>query len=103
MKKKILVAFIGIFAFSLLSFSFVQAQEVTDPRGATKSTEGKIVPSGYCFGILSQGARGPQVEDLQNILKSDPAIYPEGLTTGYYGPLTKRAVDKLNRNLIFVV
>jgi len=71
--------------------------EVTDPRGETKDATGKIVPLGYCFGILNQRARGPQVEDLQNILKSDPTIYPEGLVTGYYGPMTKKAIQKLQK------
>lgn len=48
-------------------------------------------------GQLGVGDRGDLVRDLQNILKSDPAIYPEGLVTGYYGQLTEAAIKRLQR------
>ncbi len=41
---------------------------------------------------LDLGARGTQVTYLQQALALDPKIYPEGLVTGYFGPLTQRAV-----------
>jgi len=42
---------------------------------------------------LFLGQRGPEVSCLQEFLKlQGPEIYPEGLVTGYFGPLTKRAV-----------
>lgn len=44
---------------------------------------------------LRKGDRGEEVRELQHILKSDPEIYPEGLTTGYFGPLTAKALKKL--------
>lgn len=97
MKKAI---YLGLVVLTVLAvFGLAQAQEVkvTDPRGLTRDPEGKVIPLGYCFNILRQGARGPEVEDLQNILKTDPSIYPEGLVTGYYGPLTKKAIQKLQR------
>lgn len=31
---------------------------------------------------------------MQKLLASDPAIYPEGKVTGYFGPLTRRAVER---------
>lgn len=34
------------------------------------------------------------VRRVQRILAKDPAIYPEGLITGYFGPATERAVQK---------
>lgn len=43
---------------------------------------------------LREGIRGADVELLQQILASDSSIYPEGLVTGYFGPLTKAAVVK---------
>ena len=43
---------------------------------------------------LGQGASGEDVRELQLCLKSDPAIYPEGLVTGYFGSLTKAAVTR---------
>src|SRR3989344_7208129 len=97
MKKIIYIVLVGVFVLGIFGVPQTQAQEATDPRGTTKTSEGKIIPTGYCFGILKQGTKGPQVEDLQNILKSDPSIYPEGLVTGYYGSLTKKAIEKLQK------
>ena len=43
---------------------------------------------------LRQGMSGPEVSQLQQILAQTPAIYPEGLATGFYGPLTEAAVRR---------
>lgn len=43
---------------------------------------------------LERGMRGTDVRKLQKILATDPAIYPEGLVTGYFGKLTQRAVER---------
>ncbi len=43
---------------------------------------------------LQVGMRGSDVSALQTFLASDPAIYPQGLVTGYYGVLTRAAVVK---------
>ena len=53
---------------------------------------GKVFPS-----TLKSGSTGDFVSDLQNILKSDTSIYPEGLVTGYFGKLTEEAVKKLQK------
>jgi len=45
--------------------------------------------------VLKRGMRGEEVEMIQEILREDPDIYPEGLATGYYGPLTEAAVKRL--------
>lgn len=45
-------------------------------------------------GQLKMGDTGASVSALQRFLASDPKIYPEGLVTGYYGPLTARAVSQ---------
>lgn len=44
---------------------------------------------------LQLGSRGDDVKRLQELLKTDKDVYPEGLVTGYYGPLTKAAILKL--------
>jgi peptidoglycan hydrolase-like protein with peptidoglycan-binding domain len=44
---------------------------------------------------LDPGARGSEVLKLQTFLSARPDIYPSGLVTGYYGPLTKAAVIRL--------
>lgn len=43
---------------------------------------------------LQSGSSGDDVKHLQGFLKQFPDIYPEGLVTGYYGPLTEAAVKK---------
>lgn len=44
---------------------------------------------------LRQGLSGDQVTALQNFLKSQGSdVYPEGLVTGYFGSLTRGAVER---------
>lgn len=43
---------------------------------------------------LEEGVRGDDVTALQQILAGDPAVYPEGLVTGYFGNLTEKAVQR---------
>ena len=43
---------------------------------------------------LARGARNDDVKRVQQLLATDPEVYPEGLTTGLYGPLTEKAVRK---------
>jgi len=41
---------------------------------------------------LFRGISGDDVTALQELLATDPEVYPEGLITGFYGPLTEQAV-----------
>lgn len=43
---------------------------------------------------LEVGATGTDVLRLQKLLASRPDLYPEGTVTGYFGPLSQRAVEK---------
>jgi len=43
---------------------------------------------------LQRGDRGPEVTRLQQLLATDPTIYPEGIVTGFYGSLTELAVGR---------
>ena len=43
---------------------------------------------------LKDGATDSDVAKIQEILATDPTIYPEGKKTGYFGPLTKEAVKR---------
>ena len=43
---------------------------------------------------LKMGMSSSEVEDLQRALSQDKTIYPEGLITGKFGYLTKRAVER---------
>lgn len=47
------------------------------------------------LGPIQPGSPSDSVKYLQQVLKSDPSIYPQGLITGTYGPLTTSAVKKL--------
>lgn len=56
-------------------------------------------PSGVALGFnfvrpLALGLRHADVSKLQEALKTDSSVYPEGLVTGYFGPTTLRAVQK---------
>ncbi len=51
--------------------------------------------------ILSDGIRegvaSDEVRDIQELLATDPSIYPEGYTTGYFGPLTREAIKRFQK------
>lgn len=44
-------------------------------------------------GIL-EGTNSEDMKKIQELLATDPAIYPEGKVTGYFGPLTKEAIKR---------
>ncbi|MDD5433724.1 MAG: fibronectin type III domain-containing protein [Candidatus Pacebacteria bacterium] len=43
---------------------------------------------------LKEGMRGDDVKLLQQILATDPSIYPEGIVSGYFGKLTAQAMKR---------
>lgn len=56
-------------------------------------------PAGVALGFnfvrpLALGLRHADVTKLQEALKTDSSVYPEGTVSGYFGPLTLRAVQK---------
>jgi PKD repeat protein len=59
--------------------------------------QGQTVAYGDCpriSRVLKRGASGDDVMRLQQFLATDPAIYPEGNVSGYYGALTEAAVQR---------
>ncbi len=59
------------------------------------ASQSAVTTIGFAFGRrLSLGARGDEVKRLQEILSQDKEIYPDGLITGYFGALTKKAAQK---------
>ena len=46
---------------------------------------------------MKVGSEGDQVKLLQTLLALDTAIYPEALVTGYFGPATRRAIERFQR------
>lgn len=49
--------------------------------------------------FLRSGSNGEDVRILQKLLATDPSLYPEGLVTGFFGPLTELAVKRLQAKL----
>ncbi len=43
---------------------------------------------------LSEGMTDADIAKLQELLATDPTIYPEGKKTGYFGPLTREAIKR---------
>ncbi|MEW5805279.1 MAG: peptidoglycan-binding protein [Patescibacteria group bacterium] len=71
----------------LAQIAALQAQLV-----ALQSQQGGGSYVGVLTKNLKQGMTDPEVNILQSGLAKDSAVYPEGLVTGYFGPLTKAAV-----------
>jgi len=70
---------------------------VPTPPTTTSQSSGSSVGSGTATGpftkTLSYGITDPQVKTLQKFLAKNPAIYPQGLVTGYFGAATAQAVQ----------
>ncbi|OGY63265.1 MAG: hypothetical protein A3J53_03380 [Candidatus Harrisonbacteria bacterium RIFCSPHIGHO2_02_FULL_40_20] len=77
MKKNIISS---IILSTLISFSAAFAQTSILPPEITR--------------YLYKGISGNDVKSLQIYLAQDKTIYPEGLTTGYFGNLTEAAVKR---------
>ena len=43
---------------------------------------------------LTRGSKGEDVKNLQKLLAQDKTIYPEGIVSGVFGPMTEKAVKK---------
>lgn len=75
-KKAILISLTGIiFLLSGIGGNIAEAREIPWARGM----------------------RSAEVKALQSILKTDTEIYPEGYVTGYFGPLTEKAIKRLQK------
>ena len=70
----------------IVSFGFLQVGQLH----AQSNTFGVV--SSLFVSQMDEGDSGLEVTKLQTFLSGNRAIYPEGLVTGYFGPLTKAAV-----------
>lgn len=72
-----------------------QVQQALGTLGTISPTSSMIPSAGSYTIALSVGSTGDDVTALQNFLKAQGAdIYPEGRVTGYFGPLTKKAIQR---------
>lgn len=87
---------------------FIVGKEFSTPRDSAASTtvvlpqvatttvvEQKLAsPAQIFMRTLRRGMRGEDIRELQLFLEQFSGIYPEGITTGYFGPLTEAAVKR---------
>lgn len=74
---------IGIGALLALFLTVLIGISVPSARAATPLT-----------GQMEFGSRGANVSALQTLLATNSSIYPAGIVSGYYGPLTRTAVTQ---------
>lgn len=81
-----------------------QIASLTTQLAALKAAQSTVVASQDSIGTtlkligdLKEGMTGEQVTLLQTALAADPAIYPEGLITGYYGKRTTQAIYRFQK------
>lgn len=56
-----------------------------------------VLPKTSFTQFLKRGSRGAQVSALQEFLKRDVLLYPEGTVSGFFGPATERAVQQFQK------
>lgn len=88
-----LSAFKDYLTYIFERFLEIQKQVVRIIEETKEKEEGKAVFTTD----LARGSEGNEVKELQQLLKGYGDIYPEGLVTGIYGPLTEAAVKRLQK------
>lgn len=74
------------------------AAPIATASPVTSVSAGISIARSYVFTVpLYFGKRGAAVSELQKFLAQDPALYPEGLVTGYFGSLTELAVRRFQK------
>jgi len=63
-------------------------ERVTQMRSETRETRAEIREN------LRKGMQHEDVREIQEILATDPSVYPEGITSGYFGRLTEQAISR---------
>jgi len=74
-------------------------ESLRQAKGEVKETVKEVKGTLQLIKQLRRGMTGDDVKLLQEFLATDPDVYPEGLITGYFGPLTERAVKKLQKRM----
>lgn len=74
-----------------------QLESLRQAQGEVKDTTKGIKETLKLIRQLRVGMTGEDISLLQQTLATDPEIYPEGLITGYFGPLTEKAVKRFQK------
>ena len=64
------------------------------PQAEERAASVSAVSVGIPSRALNPGERNDEVSLLQRVLAQDKELYPEGTVSGYFGPLTARAVER---------
>ena len=57
-----------------------------------QSQVGNLLNSNY-----QMGSSSPEIKKIQELLASDSSIYPQGITSGYFGSLTSAAISRFQQ------
>ena len=74
-----------------------QIENLREAKGEIKDTGKEIKVTLKFLRQLRKGMSGDDVTLLQEMLATDPEIYPEALVTGYFGNLTEKAVKRFQK------
>jgi peptidoglycan hydrolase-like protein with peptidoglycan-binding domain len=77
----------------------VQLQVLRQAQSQIRETTQEVKGTLQILKHLKLGMTSEEVKQLQELLSTDPEIYPEGLITGYYGRLTEKAVKKFQKRI----
>lgn len=96
----VVIGFVAMLAPTELFAQQAAPAATTVPGSTGTVAPGTIAPISVCPYeniILRPGTRSDEIKALQSILAQDPTIYPQGVTSGYYGTLTQDAIKRLQR------
>ena len=77
----------------------VQLEALRQAEKQVKETAKEVKETLQILNQLKFGISSEEVKQLQELLATDPDIYPEGYITGYFGKLTERAVKKFQKKI----
>jgi peptidoglycan hydrolase-like protein with peptidoglycan-binding domain len=87
--KKTIFTVVGVVVFGLAILSLKTA----DAQSSIISTNTSVQNVTFAK-TLERGSSGADVKKLQELLKTMPDVYPEGIVSGYFGALTLKAVKR---------
>jgi len=77
----------------------VQLQALRQVQSQIKETTQEVKGTLQILKHLKLGMTSEEIKQLQELLSTDPEIYPEGFITGYFGKLTEKAVKKFQKRI----
>ncbi len=74
---------------SQLEMLLKRIAELQAQLAALRGEVADILKSDY-----AEGAQSDDIKKVQELLATDPTLYPSGRVTGYFGPMTKEAIER---------